>query len=403
MDLRIRTIGPDEFEAYGRTLETAFGSHLRPGDLERERTVAELDRCLAAFDGDEMVGGASAVSFTMTVPGGEVRTAGITGVGVKPTHRRLGINSALMRRQLDDVHAGSEPVAALYASEGSIYGRFGYALATYRGVIDVERERTAFVRGYHPSGRVRLLERNLALERFLPIHDHVRRERPGMMAMDPTWFAYRFDERHHGDERPRFYAAHQTGEAIDGFAVYHVKHEWQEERRNELAVDELVALTPQAYADLWRYVFDVDLMDRFTAWNRPFDEPLLHLLREPDRLRFRLGDGLWVRLVDVPAALEARRYAAPGRVVIEVADPFCPWNEGRYELEGGPDGASCRPTQGGPDLALTVNELGACYLGGMGFRQLARAGRVEELRPGALARADAMFAWDPAPWCSFVF
>jgi predicted acetyltransferase len=308
-----------------------------------------------------------------------------------------------MRRQLDDVHAAGEPVAALYASEGAIYGRFGYAMASYRCTIDIERERTAYVRGYRPSGRVHLLDRGSALERFRPVHDRARRERPGMVDLDPTWFAYRFDETHHGEERKLFFAAHGSEDGIDGYAVYHVKHDWHEERRNVLEVEDLQALTPQAYADLWRFLFDVDLMDRITSWNRPLDEPLLHLLREPDRLRLRLGDGVWVRLVDVPPALEARRYAAAGHVVLEVADAFCPWNEGRYEVEGGPDGATCRRTEADPDLALTANELGACYLGGMGFRQLSRAGRVEERRTGALARADAMFGWDPAPWCSFIF
>jgi predicted acetyltransferase len=224
-----------------------------------------------------------------------------------------------------------------------------------------------------------------------------------MLALDDRWMAYRFGETHHGEERKLFFAAHRSGRGIDGYAVYQVKHDWHIERRNELAVEDVQALTAQAYAELWRYLFDVDLMDRITAWNRPSDEPLLHRLQEPDRLRLRLGDGLWVRLVDLPAALRARRYAVPGSIAFRVEDGFCPWNEGTYRLEGGPDGAECRPTGAEPELALSAAELGACYLGGMGFRALARAGRVRELRPGALERADAMFAWDPAPWCSFMF
>lgn len=405
MDIEIRTIRPDEFEAYTLVLETAFGAHGRPEDVERERRVAEIDRCLGAFDGSHMVGGASAVSFVMTVPGSTVRTAGVTGVGVKPTHRRRGVNSALMRRQLDDVRALGEPAAALYASEGGIYGRFGYGLASFTCSIDVERGHSAFVRGYEPSGRVRLLGRAEALEAFLPVYDAARRERPGMMELDARWFDYRLDESdHHGrEQRPWFYAAHESGDGIDAYAVYRVKHEWGDERKNELAVEELVALSPQAYADMWRFCFDVDLIDRVTAWNRPPDEPLQHLLREPDRLRLKARDGLWVRLVDVAKALEGRRYATEGSIVFEVRDLFSPWNEGRYELDAGPDGTSCGATDAEPDLDLTVNDLGAAYLGGSTFRQLHRAGRIVEERAGALARADSMFAWDPAPWCSFVF
>ena len=403
MDVEIRTIAPQEFEAYIHALEAGFGDHARPEDIERERTVAEIDRCLAAFDGPEIVGGASAASFTLTVPGGFIRAAGVTSVAVKPTHRRQGINSALMRRQLDDVRGNGEPVAILYASEGGIYGRFGYGLASFRCAMDAERTRTAFVRGYRPAGRTRLLDREDALTAMQPLYDRLRKERPGGIELGPTWFAYRFAETHWGEDRKWFYAVHEGADGLDGYAVYRVEHDKYGDHRNGLAVEEVQASSPQAYADMWRYLFDVDLIERIAAWNRPIDEPLLHLLQEADALQLRIKDGLWVRLVDVPKALSERRYAAQGRVTFEVQDLFCPWNEGRYVAEGGPDGASCVATDAEPDLVMSVNELGAAYLGGMSFRQLHRAGRVQEEQPGALARADAMFAWDPVPWCSFVF
>lgn len=406
MDVEIRPIEPEEFEEWARTLEGAFGLRPTPEEIERERRVAEIDRCLAAFDGAEMVGCAGTSTFRLTVPDGAARAAGVTAVGVKPTHRRRGINTALMRRQLDDVHAaGAEPLAILYASEGGIYGRYGYGLASFMCEINIERERSAFVRGYHPSGRVRLLERSEALAAFLPVYDRARRQRPGMIELEAAWFAHRLDEtRHHGEERAYFYAGHESEEGFDAYAVYHVKEKWTGAvPKSELVVEDLHAVTPAAYADMWRYCFDIDLVERITAWNRPSDEPLLHLLQEPARLRLTFGDGLWARAVEVPAALEARRYAAEGRIVLEVHDAFCPWNDGRYGLEGGPDGATCGPTGAEPDLVLTANDLGAAYLGGASFRQLHRAGRVEEERPGALGRADAMFAWDPAPWCSFMF
>jgi predicted acetyltransferase len=405
-EVEIRTITEGEFEAYVKMIETSFGGHARAQDVELERRVAEIDRCLGAFDGPELIGGASAASFLMSAPGAEVRTAGVTGVGVKPSHRRRGVNSALMRRQLDDIRSGGETVAALFASEGGIYGRFGYGLSSFMCSMDVKRERSAFVRSPEPTGQVRLLERAEALEAFLPIYERVRRERPGMIRLDERWLDYRFaEERHHEPApRPYFYAAHEGAEGIDGYAVYHVRFEWTHSMpENELELEEVVALTPSAYASMWRYLLDVDLMGRVTAWNRPVDEPLLHLVSEPRRLRLTLKDGLWLRLVDVPGALEARRYAAEGRIVLEVRDGFCPWNEGRYELEGGPQGATCRSTQAEPDLACSVEELGAAYLGGMSFRELHRAGRVFEEQGGALARADAMFTWDPAPWCSFMF
>jgi predicted acetyltransferase len=170
VDVEIRTIAPQEFDSYVDALTAGFGGHARPEDIERERMVAEIDRCIAALDGPEIVGGASAASFTLTVPGGgSVRAAGVTGVAVKPTHRRQGINSALMRRQLDDVRVNGEPLAILYASEGGIYGRFGYGLGSFRCSMDIERGRTAFVRGFRSAGRTRVLDRQDALAAMRPL------------------------------------------------------------------------------------------------------------------------------------------------------------------------------------------------------------------------------------------
>jgi predicted acetyltransferase len=405
VDIDIRTIAEDEFEAWMHAIETAFGGHVRPEDLELERSVLDPARCLAAIDEGEIVGCASSVIFTMTVPGGAtVPTVGVTGVGVKPTHRRRGVNTGLMRRQLDDAHKSAQPVAALYASEGGIYGRFGYGLGSLSAATDLETARSAFVPGSETTGRVRLLERDAARDPILDVYDRARLNRPGAMAMDATWFDYQFADKQHGEERHLFFAVHDTGGGADGFAAYTIKSEWGSSvPKNELELYALDALTPDAYASMWRFVLDVDLVQRVTAWGRPSDEPLFHLLREPRRLNLRIKDALWVRLVDLPAALAVRRYAVEGRLVFEVRDAFCSWNDGRYELDAGPDGASCRPTGEAADLVLTVNELAAAYLGGPTFLQLHRAGRVHEERPGALGLADAMFRWDPAPWCPLFF
>lgn len=405
MDIEIRTIAEDEFEAWMHAIETAFGGHVRPEDVELERSVLEPARCLAAIDDGEIVGCASSVIFTMTVPAGvTVPTVGVTGVGVKPTHRRRGVNTALMRRQLDDARQSGEPVAALFASEGGIYGRFGYGLGSMTAATDLETARSAFVPGSEATGRVRMFDRDGARDRIIAVYDRARLNRPGAMAMDAIWFDYQFADKQHGEERHLFFAVHDSGEGADGFAVYTIKSEWGSSvPKNELELYALDALAPGAYASMWRFVLDVDLVQRVTAWGRPSDEPLFHLLREPRRLNLRMKDGLWIRLVDLPTALAARRYAVEGRIVFDVRDAFCTWNEGRYELEGGPDGASCRPSGEASDLVLTVNELGAAYLGGPTFSQLHRAGRVVEERPDALALADAMFRWDPAPWCPVMF
>lgn len=403
MDVEIRTIAPEELASYARAIGLAFSEGTSDEELERERLIAEPERWHAAVEGGQIVGGAAAASFRLRVPGvREVPAAGVTAVGVLPTHRRRGVNTALMRAQLDDVRRRGEPIAVLYATEGGIYGRFGYGMASFLCTVEVEVDRSRFVRGYRPSGEVRLLARDDALPAMRPVYDAVQRERPGMIAMDDRWWEYLFFKKK--DEGSTFYAVHEGKGGVDGFAVYRAKQRWPDSiAKHEVSVVRLVGSTPQGWADMWRYVFDIDLVHRVEAWNRPLDDPVLHLVQEPGRLHFSVKDGLFVRLVDVPTALAARGYAGDGRTVFEVHDPFCPWNDGRYALEVAGGEASCGPTTAEPEITCSVTDLGAVYLGGASFRQLHRAGRASELRPGALAAADSMFASDPAPWCPFVF
>jgi predicted acetyltransferase len=309
-----------------------------------------------------------------------------------------------MRAQLDDVRSRGEPIAALYASEGGIYGRFGYGLASFMSEFDLEGDRSSFIRGYRPGGRVRLLPRSMALPSMRPVYDHVQSRRPGMIALDDRWWEALFFERETEKEDPTFFAVHDTDGVVDAYVAYRVKHGWTDSLPDlELTVKQLIATTPDAYADIWRFVFDVDLVRRVKAWNRPVDEPLIHLMEEPNRLRFRMSNALWIRLVDVPAALEARGYAGDGRIVVDVEDRFCPWNEGRYALEVSEGVASCRRTGEEADIACSATDLGATYLGGTTFRQLHRAGRIEELRVTGLVRADGLFASDEAPWSAVGF
>jgi predicted acetyltransferase len=406
MDPTIRTITEDEFVTYARAIELAFASVPTDEEIARERSMAELDRSYAAFDGSRIVGAASVFTMPMTVPGGETTIGYVTGVGVVPTHRRRGINTALMRRVLEDARDRGEALAVLYASEGGIYGRFGYGLATTNLSIDVENARTAFVRGVEPAGTVRIAEKDEALDAIVAAHDRMRLDRPGMTAMNRVRFEYTVLHAHGPEkEQPTFFALLEDGSGVEGYAIYRVKHEWEGSGpASVVEVLDLQAPGAGAYAALWRFVFDVDLIRRTTAWARPADEPLLAMVQEPRRLNATVRDGLWVRLVDVAGALAARRYAAPGRLVLEVDDAFCPWNAGRHALEVDADGAAAvERTDADPDVRCSVNEVGATYLGAAGFRHLRRAGRVDELRPGTLRTADALFGWDPAPWSPHVF
>jgi predicted acetyltransferase len=405
MDLQIRRITEDELEPFLIACETASSAAADPDEIERERTLAEPDRNFAAFDGPDIVGTAGAFTMPMTIPGQQIVVGYPTLVGVLPTHRRRGIAAGLMRALLDDARERGELLSVLYASEGGIYGRFGFGLGTIGLSFRIDSARSAFVRGYEASGHIRLVDREHATKEILEVHETTRLGIPGMVHLDEPRLAYVIGHEHGADkERPSFFALHEGASGVDGYAVYKVAHDWPDGTPNStLTVRDLVASNPGAYADLWRFVLDVDLVTYVEAWNRPSDEPLLHLLREPRRLRARLSDNLWVRLVDLPGALGARRYTASGRVVIEVADPFCPWNEGRFAFAAEDGGAVVEPTTEPAGIACTASDLGAAYLGGTSFRQLHRAGRIEELAEGALSKADALFGWDPAPWSPYAF
>ena len=406
MDLSIRRITEDEFVPFLLASELASGDVPDRDEIERERSIAEPDRNFAAFDGPDIVGTAGAFTMPMTVPGGPLMIGYPTLVGVLPTHRRRGIGARLMRALLDDARERGELLSVLYASEGGIYGRYGFGLGTIGVRLRIDTARSAFVRGYEASGQIRLVDRERAAKEILGVHEATRLGISGMVHLDERRLAYVIGHEHGADkQRASFFALHEGATGVDGYTMYKVAQDWHEGMPNStLHVRDLVAATPGAYADLWRFVLDVDLVTSVEASNRPIDEPLFHLMREPRRLRARMSDNLWVRLVDVPSALAARRYAAAGRLVLEVADPFCPWNGGRYALEAAEDGAAIvHPTTDAAEIACTGSDLGATYLGGTSFRELHRAGRVEQRAEGALARADAMFGWDPAPWSPYEF
>jgi len=406
VDIEMRPVTPEEFEPYLRATERAFGHHPTFEEVENDRKVFESERSLAIFDRDQIVGTTGAFSLEVTVPGGTLPMAGVTMVGVAPTHRRRGLLTMMMRHQLDDIHELGEPLAGLWASEGAIYQRFGYGLAAFAMAFEIDRQWTGFARPYEWRGSVRLVEKDEAMRLMPRILERMADATPGMWKRPAAFWKHDFAdlEKWRDGASPLFFAVYESPEGPDGYVAYRVKHDWRDGvAQSLLKVREFIAVTPEATAALWRSCFDHDLIGRIECWPRPLDEPLLHMLANPRALGLRAGDGLWLRLVDPPKALASRRYSTTARMVFEVHDTFCSWNEDRYELEGGPDGASCRPSDREPDLVVEAADLGAAFLGGARFGLLHRAGRVVEVTPGALGRADAMFSWDPLPFCSGLF
>jgi len=400
----VRTVkNLDEFTAAVFAIGQYFGMSPTEERMQRFLDQITLERMHAAWSDGAIVGGAASFNFNVTVPGGDLPTAGVSVVGVYPTHRRRGVLRSLMRAQLDDAHGRGEPLAALWASEESIYGRFGYGLAAFCGEISLPDEYTSFAHMSEPAGTMRFIEPEEALEAVPPVFERIRLDWPGMFSRDRLWWENReikdSEERREGAGPKRWIVYEQDG-SIEGYAVYRHKPGWEAGSTvAELRVLEALGATPQAFRDVWGYLLAVDWKATITASLLPPDHPLFLLLATPRRMRYRMGDALWVRLVDVGAALSGRRYSADGSVVFDVKDDFCPWNEGRWKLDGG---AAAR-TDDAADLSLPVQSLASAFLGGISFASLARAGRVEELTQGALARADALFRWDRHPWCPEIF
>jgi len=372
-------------------------------DMERFSRLLPLERMLAGRENGTIVGGAGGFPFEMSVPGGSVRCAGTTVVGVYPTHRRRGVLRAMMRAHLDDAHERGEPIAALWASEETIYGRFGYGRAAFSGEISLARERVAFAHPVELGSVARIVDAADALERFPSIWDALATERPGVHGRSRDWWELRVlrdpPDRRGGNGPKRFVLFERDGDAV-AYAIYRHNMSWDAgSSSGRVYVVEAVGRDAAATAELWRYLLDIDWVATIESSLLPPDHPLFFLLAESRRMRYRMGDSLWVRLLDVGAALSARTYAADEELVFEVTDAFCEWNGGRWRLA---DGAAER-TKASPDLRLDVRELGSAYLGGIAFRQLAQAGLVEESTPGAIDRADSVFRHGLHPWGPEIF
>jgi predicted acetyltransferase len=404
---QLRPVTAEEWPRFSRAMSAVFGDEPTGPFVDTVPPVAELDRSLGLFDGDRVAATSGIYSLDMTVPGGGVvPTAGITWITVSPTHRRRGVLTAIMRRQLEETHAaGREPVAALWAAESSIYGRFGYAPATFRGGWTGQAERLRLREDVDTgTGTVRLVEVDEFRPAAVAIHETLRQYVPGNMARDDRWWdrLLRDDPDQRKGWTARQHVLHTEADGtVTGYATYRVKASWSEtsEPESTLNVGEVRGMHPAAYAALWRFLFSHDLIRTVNAPMASADDPVRHLLQDPRAWHARPVDALWVRLVDVGRALSARRYPTPVELVLEVRDDFCEWNSGRWHLRGHPAGGFCERTDRDPDIVLGIEELSAAYLGGVSLASLQGAGRVREISPGAVVQASTAFGWPVAPWC----
>ena len=458
----IRPISDAEYAAFRRVHDHSFNSGPAPAARwPRLRRQFEAERSLAAFDpalpaGAGIVGTTGAYSFRMAVPGAVFPVAGVSAVSVLPTHRRRGILRSLMTRQIADIATrGEEPIAALWASETPLYGRYGYGRASSHAFFQFGRGEGALSASApaDPSLTLRLAEPSDVVADLAKVYDTVLSGQPGFFSRDEDWWERVLDDP--ADERQgrsplRCLLAtggdggsgdgggdggggggsggggSGDGGGVRGYALYRSSPRWEEGTvlpDGVIGVWELIAADPAAGAALWRDLLSRDLVGSVTADLRPVDDPLLYQLHDSRRARVRVVDNLWVRIIDLPTALARRGYSAPVDVVVEVTDGLLPGNAGRWRLRaagpggtvgagsavgaggaGGVGGAvDCARTDEPADIALDVRDLGAAYLGGTRLAALAAAGLVRELRPGAVGRLSTAMSWDPVPWCPRIF
>ncbi|MER6910846.1 GNAT family N-acetyltransferase [Streptomyces sp. NPDC000594] len=410
----LRVLDPGDWDTWYEDLSRAYGGMEPPPERRALRAaVTEYDRSLGVWEDGGCVGAAAAYSFRMTVPGGRsggapapVATAAVSMVGVVPTHRRRGILTAMMRHQLDNVRARGEALAVLTASEPAIYGRYGYGIASRQLALEVDSDRARITEPPDARVRLRSVDPVHAAEGCAAIRDRLAADRPGGMLRPGAWDAWPLldpPSDRGGGSPLQCVLAERDGEP-SGFALYQVRPAWSHAGPvGTVTLRELHGLDPSSATELWRFLLGIDLTSSVHALNRPLDEPLLHRVADPRRCEPRLRDGLHLRLVEVGAALAARAYRVPVDTVLEVTDPFCLWNTGRWRLSGDPSGAVCARTADPADLSLSVRELGSAYLGGITLRELADAGLVRECAPGALETASLAFGSTVPPWLAQQF
>jgi predicted acetyltransferase len=360
---------------------------------------ADWFRPQAAFVDGKIAGGSAIVSVQVTVPGGrQLDLGGVTSTAVLPTYRRRGLLRKVMTAMLADCRERGEFLAGLSASEGTIYGRYGFSPATFQHRWEVRRTDVAFRSEFTDPGVLELVDGAVAADMWPALHERVRAERVGEISPLPgKWQGLKAGGVPADGSGPAHHLVHRDAAGVvDGAAIFRLPWSPDPARAGVLQVESFEALTSDAYRALWGLLLDFDLTRNVVAARRPVDEPLRWMLTNPRALKLtRTRDNLWLRILDVQGALEARTYAATDSLVLEVSDDL--FGTGRWRLDAGPDGATCAAVDESADLGLGVNELGSLYLGGVRASELAHAGRIDERTPGAVSRLDALLRTDRAP------
>lgn len=412
-DPRLTPLSTEEFDAFRLASQRGFQEEKPPETLPIDQRITDLPRFFGFTVDGRWVSTFGSFARSLTVPGGmAVSTSAISEVTVHTAYRRRGLLRRAMVEEFARCQRRGEPIATLFASEGGIYGRFGFGsgqlraslsgqLAAIRFRPEIEAQLAA------AGGSVDEVDRAEFLRLAGPLHDRLLPERPGNLDRTDAWWDVKILDPaawRDGATAYRYVLSYAADGTVDGQAVYSFKADYADGNpRSTVNLVEVEGATAIAEARLWRYLSGIDLATEFSLRMAPVEHRLRYMVMNPRAIVTRSTDWLAVRLIDAAAALAARRYAAPVDTVIEVVDDMLPEAAGRYRVRGDLDGAEAERTDREPELTLTARDLGAIYLGGVSLGSLHHAGLVAERRPGAVARASAGFGWPIAPFCADVF
>jgi predicted acetyltransferase len=407
VEVELRAVAEPELDAF--LLADAYGFGFRWSiDDDSAWPRHELDRTVAAHLDGEIVATGRNYTLELTMPGGAIVPAGgVTWISTRPTHRRRGLLTRVMRHLIEESQARGELASMLTASEGGIYARFGYGVATRVATSEFARAGSAFRAPAHATASVRMVEPDVARPIATALFDRIRRDRVGSVSRPDAWWVDEWASVDWIDAKRRFDVIVDIDGVPAGHAMYAVDGEFRDGHSDKVVnVRDLLAVSPAAELALWHFLANVDQTVGVRAWNRPLDDALPWLVTDARHVRTRgVRDFLWLRPIDTAALLAARTYGVAGRLTLAVADPFLSLDAtaGSFTVDGGPDGAECRRTDAAPDLVLDAAELGEILLGGVRPSVLERAGRIAVPDRAVLARADAMFGADREPYASTWF
>ena len=413
MTIELRPVTDDNFSEWRKMVRHGFGEHVHPDDIVRLRNErVELDRLVAAVDtqSNRIIGTGGADSYWLTVPGGElVPMAGVAYMTTSVTHRRQGAFSNMMTYIHDAARERGDVISGLWASQSHLYGRFDYGLSinSYDWEIDPsfgEFSHFPAANANNADIKVSFIDADEADVVLPGIYERMHRQTTGSVNRTSGRWRYQLfdEERVRQGASPLFFAVCEEAGEQTGYVSYRMRRQGDSDM-GTLEVVEQVSATEVAHAAIWRFLLDFDLVGNITAINRPSDDSLWWMLSDPRRLRRKSHDALWVRLLDIPKALEARTYNSDGILKIGLVSDVQPESAGTYVIEIDDSRGSVKKTTDKPDVVMTPADLSALYLGGISSGPLFEAGRINEITTGSLVKLTGMFNTDSAPWCAHYF